>query len=193
LLNCCLFPSHDRGVVLYVGEGKEGRHKHATSGISHVRHLNYLTFCNKPLDVEVIPVADKQTAVEQENELIESLSPLFNVGIQGKFAYVYKDIMKIYNKFCTKENYSDTAKDTFEFIIKNIIPDGTFILNRTITERRIYEHISKHKERGGARRFNLASIIKSHEKLTERVYRFTVKDEFLEDPLSFARDRGFYI
>ncbi len=41
-------------VVLYVGQGKSGRHKHCNSGTSHVYELNKLHFSGVNLNVEIV-------------------------------------------------------------------------------------------------------------------------------------------
>ena len=75
------------GDVMYVGEGKQGRHSHITSGISHVYLANQFHFSGKELDVEVIPLESKQLASEKEVELIKELNPKWNKGF-GNAAFV---------------------------------------------------------------------------------------------------------
>ena len=71
-------------VVVYVGQGKCGRHKHCTSGCSHVYGLNELHFNGdmSKLDVSVCVVANKEIALEKESELIKRYQPKFNkIGV----------------------------------------------------------------------------------------------------------------
>lgn len=78
--NCEVYIVKNRkGEVLYVGEGKEGRHKHCTSGVSHVYELNKLHFSGAFLSVEVLKRRlTKEESRKQEGVLIESLKPKLN-------------------------------------------------------------------------------------------------------------------
>ena len=72
------------GVVVYVGQGKCGRHKHCASGCSHVYGLNELHFKGdkSKLEVSVSVVANKEIALEKESGLIKRYQPKFNkVGV----------------------------------------------------------------------------------------------------------------
>ena len=44
--------------VVYIGEGRFGRHKHCNSGTSHVYELNKLHFDGVVLEVDVVKVID---------------------------------------------------------------------------------------------------------------------------------------
>lgn len=68
------------GEVMYVGEGKKGRHSHITSGISHVYLANQFHFSGKKLEVEVLPLDSKEFAKEKEDRLISELNPRWNRG-----------------------------------------------------------------------------------------------------------------
>ena len=68
------------GVVIYVGEGRFGRHKHCTSGTSHVYALNKLHFDGVEIDVEVVKVfKTKKEAQEYEQLLIDKYLPAHNI------------------------------------------------------------------------------------------------------------------
>jgi len=68
------------GVVVYVGEGKDGRQLHAVSGTSHVYELNRLHFtCPDEVTVKVVKRFDnKADAVAYEVVMIQTLSPVYN-------------------------------------------------------------------------------------------------------------------
>ena len=58
-------------VVLYIGQGKLGRHIHCNSGLSHVYGLNRLHFGKVNFTVEVLSLHETQTeALEEERKLI---------------------------------------------------------------------------------------------------------------------------
>lgn len=66
------------GVVVYVGEGKTGRHSHVNSGKSHVVELNQMVFSDMVLDIEVIPCNSKKESEIIERHKIKELNPMFN-------------------------------------------------------------------------------------------------------------------
>lgn len=74
--------------VLYVGQGNIGRNNHCCSGISHNKQLNRYYFLNGEGDcikTEIYKYVMCETeAREIEKELIENLSPLYNVEKQIK-------------------------------------------------------------------------------------------------------------
>lgn len=66
--------------ILYVGQGKAGRHKHCNSGTSHVYELNRLHFGGVNLDVEIVyQDCDVGKVLKKEKDLIQSLKPKFNI------------------------------------------------------------------------------------------------------------------
>ena len=66
-------------VVLYVGQGKVGRHSHCNSGCSHVYGLNRLHFGKVNFTVEVLSGYETQKeAIEEERRLISLHAPKFN-------------------------------------------------------------------------------------------------------------------
>ena len=67
--------------VVYVGQGKLGRHKHLTSGISHVYEANRAHFLGDRVDVTVTLVESKVTAVEKEAVLILEMLPIWNKSL----------------------------------------------------------------------------------------------------------------
>ena len=73
--------------VVYTGSGGTGRHKHATSGISHVYALNKLHF-EYPDLVTVHLIADNLTqerSLELELELIKHYKPPYNKRDNEKY------------------------------------------------------------------------------------------------------------
>lgn len=79
-------------VIIYIGEGKFGRHKHCTSGTSHVYDLNRLHFEGVTLEVEVVKVfGTKKEAESFEKSLIEKHQPIYNN--KGKFGYTPVSVM----------------------------------------------------------------------------------------------------
>ena len=74
--------------VLYVGQGNIGRNNHCCSGISHNKQLNRYYFLNGEGDcikTEIYKYVMCETeARDIEKELIEKLSPLYNIEKQIK-------------------------------------------------------------------------------------------------------------
>jgi len=65
--------------VVYVGEGRCGREKHAISGCSHVYELNKLHFEGVEVAVEIDSWhTTKSKAVKREAVLIGRLQPVYN-------------------------------------------------------------------------------------------------------------------
>ena len=65
--------------ILYVGQGKSGRHRHCNSGISHVYDLNTLHFKGIKTEVDVVYTSYKKSGVEKmEMKLIKELQPKYN-------------------------------------------------------------------------------------------------------------------
>ena len=72
------------GDVLYVGQGKLGRHQHCNSGVSHVYGLNRLHFGKVEFKVEVVETfKTKAESEKREVELIKELNPKFNLMNNG--------------------------------------------------------------------------------------------------------------
>lgn len=81
--------------VLYVGEGKVGRHKHCRGGVSHVYGLNLCHFTNTEVTVEVVHLSDSKVECEKlESELIRSLKPALNKAINNvQMSFVVKQLI----------------------------------------------------------------------------------------------------
>ena len=70
--------------VLYIGQGKLGRHQHCDSGLSHVYGLNRLHFGKVKLKVEVVETfKTKAESEKREFELIKKFNPKFNLKNNG--------------------------------------------------------------------------------------------------------------
>ena len=69
----------EHGVCLYVGSGLYGRHRHCSSGHSHVYELNKMHFENTPIIVEVVKTGlTKEKSLKEEQGLVNRLKPKFN-------------------------------------------------------------------------------------------------------------------
>lgn len=81
--------------VLYVGQGKLGRHQHCLSGTSHVYGLNRLHFGGVYLTVNVIETFETKGDAEiRELDLIKALNPKFNTKFNGD-----ANIVGMYNRY----------------------------------------------------------------------------------------------
>lgn len=73
--------------VVYIGEGRFGRHKHCNSGTSHVYELNKLHFDGVVLEVDVVKVFETKVEAESlEKMLINKHQPIYNS--KGKVGYI---------------------------------------------------------------------------------------------------------
>lgn len=83
---CCpyeVYVAEDlEGNVLYVGEGRFGRHRHLHSGRSSCISANEWTSMQKPFNIFVHQMESKKIARFYERQLIEELEPVWN--IRGK-------------------------------------------------------------------------------------------------------------
>ena len=101
------------GVVIYVGEGRFGRHKHCTSGTSHVYALNKLHFDGVEIDVEVVKVfKTKREAQEYEQQLIDKYLPAYNIKGTAWFKKQQCDTMTVKH---TKDSYINWMKINYQY------------------------------------------------------------------------------
>ena len=147
--------------VLYVGQGNIGRNNHCCSGISHNKQLNRYYFLNGEGDcikTEIYKYVMCETeALVIEKELIEKLSPLYNIEKQIKpesavyssfssVSRIYYDI--VMNKEYIKDVESkltelkDSNKD-FKEIIDVIGIDG--IKNTYFNKTKAIDKVNKIK------------------------------------------------
>lgn len=90
-------------IIIYVGEGRFGRHKHCNSGTSHVYGLNKLHFEGEEIEVEVVKVfKTKKEAESYEQTLIDEHLPIYNVKGTLSFKRRHFEVM---NTVHTKETY----------------------------------------------------------------------------------------
>lgn len=99
--------------VLYVGQGKLGRHQHCLSGTSHVYGLNRLHFGGVYLTVNVIETFETKGDAEiRELDLIKALSPKFNTKFNGDANTVNLCNQYYLNHLCNnKRDDDDFAED----------------------------------------------------------------------------------
>ena len=69
----------DTNEVVYVGQGKRGRHKHCRSGTSHCYGLNKLHFEGVEISIRILLKQTQEDALELENTLIDKYQPTFNI------------------------------------------------------------------------------------------------------------------
>lgn len=75
--------------IVYVGEGRVGREKHAISGCSHVYELNKLHFEGVEVSVEIDSWhTTKSKAVKREAVLIGKLQPVYNKKGKARAALI---------------------------------------------------------------------------------------------------------
>lgn len=109
------------GNCLYVGQGKQDRYRHITSGVSHVYEANKWHFANKYIKVDILHSnLTKQDAVTKEKMEIERLTPAWN-----RCEYNNPQISKMYS-FITKRMR--------EFVKDNPRYRGRFDYNLTIAK-----------------------------------------------------------
>ena len=76
-----LYYCYYKDELVYIGQGKKGRHKHCLSGMSHCRELNQIVLTegldNLRIDV-VYRANDRFKTLQQEKEDIVRLQPKFN-------------------------------------------------------------------------------------------------------------------
>lgn len=66
-------------MIIYIGSGQHNRHKHCTSGCSHVYELNKMHFNNEPFHTKLLHVnLTKEKSLEIEKKLIDTHQPRFN-------------------------------------------------------------------------------------------------------------------
>lgn len=114
-----------QGAVMYVGEGKKGRHKHLNSGTSALYQANKSHFEGKVLDIEIRPMQTKEEAERLEKELIASLSPAWNTNHHPKRSWAGKmrllrNITRLEKREILKERYIRILK----FFAKMANTDG---------------------------------------------------------------------
>lgn len=114
--------------VLYVGQGNIGRNNHCCSGISHNKQLNRYYFLNGEGDcikTEIYKYVMCETeARDIEKELIEKLSPLYNIEKQIKpESAVYNSFSSVsrmyYDIVMNKDDIEDAESKLMELKYSN--------------------------------------------------------------------------
>ena len=137
------------GVIVYIGKGAKGRHKHCISGCSHVFELNKIFFTEgvDSLDVAVVKeLSSNQEAMELEKYLIGLYQPKFNKvftnkNTRGAYALDGKTVKiklkggakkyKLYN--AKKDSYYNLVDEFLEYFGYKAVLDNTIRLNSTST------------------------------------------------------------
>ena len=71
--------SNADGIIVYIGSGAVGRHKHCTSGVSNVYSLNEMHFNKEELVVRVLSIFNtKEESMAEEKKLILMYRPIYN-------------------------------------------------------------------------------------------------------------------
>lgn len=71
--------SNAEGIIIYIGSGKLGRHKHCTSGVSNIYALNEMHFNKEEVVVRVLDVFNtKEESMVEEKKLILLYRPMCN-------------------------------------------------------------------------------------------------------------------
>ena len=126
------------GDIVYIGQGLKGRHKHCSSGTSHVYELNEIVFCrNKELlSVEIIFESCDQGKVKHlEKQLILKHRPIYNkdyiVGDKVKSLRDGRNVRKILHAFHNPPKYSKNV-EKYNNLIKELLSyhAATDILNK---------------------------------------------------------------
>jgi hypothetical protein len=106
------------GDVVYVGEGRKGRHLHVNSGVSHVYTLNKGHFAGVTWDVSVELCESKKLASVLENKFIEEFDPICNILGTRRYKYKYNlaNLCKLFQKY--------TDKPHLQLVRRSLIPHG---------------------------------------------------------------------
>lgn len=182
------------GEFLYIGSGVSDRHRHVTSGISHVYELNQLHFSCAPVDVNIIKEFDTRTeALAYEKELIAEKSPKFNKVYNGKVSRipVYWRIQPLITSFILEniDGFEKIGKcrsilrELFTYVKPQAFCEPSTIINASkanTDEQRCYRKFKWHMTAKaslvpGSIGAALRLVIQSDSRST---YRFT--DEFKE-------------
>ena len=113
-------------VVVYVGEGKEGRHKHITSGVSHCYEANKAHFRGDVLSVEVLTQETKESAKSIELELIQELKPLWNkVDNWQDLMSFRKDVREVVKRAKYRKITNPVQRDVLDYLVGKFTSEGT--------------------------------------------------------------------
>ena len=130
------------GEYVYIGSGKHGRHRHCTSGCSHVYELNKMHFDGTMNDmfVEILyQTLDKVLSLEKETELIRLYQPKFNkVHVTSERNVLAQDSLKVRKRFkqpqYLKRLNSDNTLSSYNNLVNEFVNYFGYanILNKNI-------------------------------------------------------------
>lgn len=181
------------GVIVYIGKGTKGRHKHCISGCSHVFELNKIFFTEgvDSLDVAVVKeLSSNQEAMELEKYLIGLYQPKFNKvftnkNTRGAYALDGKTVKiklkggakkyKLYNE--KKESYYNLVDEFLDYFGYKAILDNSIRLNSTST----YIKIKKKYLTSLVRRLRYDGIENNCKSNIYAVFYYTMLEEFNVD------------
>lgn len=146
------------GEIVYIGEGKKGRHRHCNSGGSHVAGLNELYFLGDRslFDIEVFFFRTKGEAKSEQDSLISLHKPRLNIvgvsdtrqslgGGRNEFKRLVENKI-YYSRFNTKVKVRmrDSFAELLNFhTLKQIDQDGGLYLRNHLFYKRLgFESIS---------------------------------------------------
>ena len=180
-------------VIVYIGKGVKGRHKHCISGCSHVFELNKIFFTEGVDSLEVVVVKEfssNQEAMELEKYLIGLYQPKFNkvftnkntrgiYALDGKTVKIkLKGGAKKYNLYNEKkESYYNLVDEFLEYFGYKAILDNTIMLNSTST----YIKIKKKYLTSLVRRLRYDGIENNCKSNIYAVFYHTMLEEFNVD------------
>lgn len=110
-------------VVVYVGSGKMGRHKHCVSGVSHCYGLNKLHFTeSEKVHVDVIALfQDKKESLDYEKSLIMLHKPIFNTifnkDVMNDLVNRSKGLRNRFINLAVDEDVSDINLEKFKNLL----------------------------------------------------------------------------
>ena len=135
---------------VYIGSGKHGRHRHCTSGCSHVYELNQMHFDGTMNDmvVEILyQTLDKALSLEKETELIRLYRPKFNkVHVTSERNMLAQDSLKVRKRFkqtkYLRRLNSDSALSNYDSLVNEFVNyfGYTNILDKNIKLRSVSDY-----------------------------------------------------
>lgn len=135
------------GEVMYVGEGKDGRQDHITSGTSHLYEANRYHFSGMEVSVDIVgKYSTKEEARSMEKSMIQTCKPIWNKidttfdAIRARKTYRTVLARLVKNKGLTNKGQIECM----EYIISKVWRDGKCSLG--------YEELSKNTSCRGSYR-----------------------------------------
>lgn len=175
------------GQVVYVGEGRVGRHKHLNSGVSNVYQANQQHFLGRTIETEVILIDEKEKADALETELIEQYSPPWNVDKTAGPKH-RKKLRKLF-KDCplTKDVLEQHYIVGILYLAKDILCSDRTMLVSVVSHKDIIKQKTLiHLARGHFKWEGVTVDLTD----TRGVYSIRFSDEFFSDKKILGRARG---